>query len=326
MTQEESNACDICTPTVCNHWSYFKVGYPTGEIFEYVCAKCGQRNTAKIHHEKKGRKMQKETRRLRTAIFDIIEDIDRRMTVRQVYYQAVHRGIFGKAESNSRRLQRQVLLMRRDGTLPYSYITDNSRLHMKGDSYKSAQDAVSRWIRYYKQDIWADNDVHVEIWLEKRALAGVISDITYEYDVPLYVSSGFSSDSFIYDSVELIKALNKPAYVYYFSDYDKAGLDIAKSAEKRFREFAGGDLDINFIRAGLTKEQVEFYNLSSRPSKDNTEQFKAGSTELDALHPDDLVALVENCITQHITVAEFEKIKQEEAIHLETLNKLRLKL
>jgi hypothetical protein len=39
-----------------------------------------------------------------------------------------------------------------------------------------------------------DAEVYIEIWCEKDALAGVILPVSREYDVPLMVARGFSSD------------------------------------------------------------------------------------------------------------------------------------
>ena len=246
------------------------------------------------------------------------------MTVRQVFYQAESKKLVPKEDSGYRTIQRNILLMRREKIIPYWKVADSSRYVIKPESFRGARDALNKWVKFYKQDVWADKDVHVEIWLEKRSLAGIFNDITSEYDVPLYPSAGFSSDTFIYESVEHISELNKPAYIHFFSDYDLSGMRIFKAVERRIRRMNEDKIDITFERVGLNPWQIELYNLPLRPSKDNTTEFKEGSCELDALHPDDLAALVESCITRHITDEEINKIKMEEEVHLETLRKFRL--
>ena len=47
---------------------------------------------------------------------------------------------------------------------------------------------------------------YVEIWLEKDALAGVVYTITERWDVPLYVTRGYPSLSYLYDAAEYLKA------------------------------------------------------------------------------------------------------------------------
>src|SRR4051794_41050289 len=50
------------------------------------------------------------------------------MTCRQVFYQAVTRGLIEKTESEYKKtICRLLLAMRRDGQLPYRWITDGTR-------------------------------------------------------------------------------------------------------------------------------------------------------------------------------------------------------
>ena len=45
----------------------------------------------------------------------------------------------------------------------------------KLDSYNSVEDAIAQTARFYRRNLWTDNDDYVEIWCEKEALAGVIA-------------------------------------------------------------------------------------------------------------------------------------------------------
>ena len=77
--------------------------------------------------------------------------------------------------------------------LPFEWISDNTRWMRKPQTFESLEAALRHTAAYYRRDLWADNEVYVEIWLEKDALAGVVVDITDEYDVPLMVARGYSS-------------------------------------------------------------------------------------------------------------------------------------
>ena len=73
--------------------------------------------------------------------------------------------------------------------------------------------------------------------LEKDALTGVVGDITEEYDVPLLVTRGFSSLSFIHGLAEDINVYadyGVTTYVYALGDWDPSGV---KAHESR----VGGD-------------------------------------------------------------------------------------
>ena len=94
-------------------------------------------------------------------------------------------------------VQRRALKMRRAGELPYGWITDGTRLRLKPRTWSSAQAALDNTARMYRRDLWIDQGVHVEMWTEKDAIRGVIYPVTAEYDVPLMISRGYRSETFL---------------------------------------------------------------------------------------------------------------------------------
>src|SRR5699024_8519131 len=89
----------------------------------------------------------------------------------------------------------------------------------------------------YRRSLWDNVYEDVEIWLEKEALRGVFYPITQKYDVPLYITKGFSSLSFVFDAAQEIKHRDHPTYVYLFTDRDPSGMKVAESIESRLKEF-----------------------------------------------------------------------------------------
>src|SRR4051794_21499691 len=64
---------------------------------------------------------------IRAAVLDLVSEYDV-MTVRQVFYALTVRGVVPKDELvGYRRVQRQVLLMRQEGVLPWVFIADETR-------------------------------------------------------------------------------------------------------------------------------------------------------------------------------------------------------
>jgi hypothetical protein len=53
--------------------------------------------------------------------------------------------------------------------------------------------------------------VYVEVWTEKDALAGVLLEETAAWDVPLMVSRGFSSISYLYEAAREIERQGRAA-------------------------------------------------------------------------------------------------------------------
>jgi hypothetical protein len=134
------------------------------------------------------------------------------VTVRQLYYQAEVAVLPGidKTESGYLKVQRQVLDLRRKGSLDYSWIADATRWMRKPSSYDGVEDALRTWSASYRKALWADAEDYVEIWCEKDALAGVILPVTAKYDVPLMVSRGFASETFCYEAVAARDGRSQP--------------------------------------------------------------------------------------------------------------------
>jgi hypothetical protein len=214
--------------------------------------------------------------------------------------------------------------MRRAGEIPFDWIADNTRWMRKPATYSSLSSMLNRTAELYRRSLWGNSDVYVEIWLEKDALAGVLIDVTAEWDVPLMVTRGYASLSYLHGAAEAIQARNKRAYLYYFGDFDPSGVDITRAVEEGIREFAP-DADIEFERVAVTEEQIVSMNLPTRPTKatdSRSKNFEGESVEVDAIPPDTLRDLVRDAIEQHVDQDEFERlqvIEQQERMTLENI-------
>ena len=260
---------------------------------------------------------------LRAALMDIVAD-QQPMTLRQVYYQATVRGLVPKTESGYRRIGYQILHMRRDHELPYSWISDNTRWMRKPDSYSSLGDMLDVVTYTYRRALWDSQPCYVEIWCEKDALAGVIYEETRPWDVPLMVSRGFSSDTYLYEAAEHIKEVDKPAFVYLVSDFDGAGLDLARAVERGLRRFAP-HADLTFERVAVVPDQVEDWDAVSRdpkPKDRGRPEFAGGCVELDALPPLQLRGIVRTVIEAHIDEDELTRHKTIERAERESLREI----
>jgi hypothetical protein len=245
------------------------------------------------------------------------------MTVRQVFYQASVRGVVAKTEPGYRRVQQALVDMRRAEVLPFGHITDNTRRGVQLRAYDGVMDAIIDTARCYRRRLWSDADCYVEIWLEKDALSGVVSDIVIdEFDVTLMVARGYASLSFLHNAAETIAYHRKPAFIYHFGDYDPSGVNAAETIERNLREFAP-DAEIHFERVAVTPWQIKHWNLPTRPTKasdSRSKNWKGGdSVELDAIKPKDLRALVRSCIERHLPQDQLEILMAAEESEREQL-------
>lgn len=239
---------------------------------------------------------------IRQAIYDTIAN-DPPMTVRQVFYQLVSQGVIDKNEAAYKNVVVRLLgVMRRRGDLPFDWIADSTRWMRKPRTYSSMESMLKRTAQTYRRSIWDNQETYVEVWLEKDALTGVLYKETEAWDVPLMVTRGYPSISFLHDAAEVIKLENKPAYLYYFGDHDPSGVHIPMKVEADLREFAPG-VDLQFECVAVTPEQIEAWDLPTRPTKKSdsrSKNFVGESVEVDAIPPATLRQLVSKCIEQHI--------------------------
>lgn len=247
---------------------------------------------------KRRRRTQVEMDTLRDMLYEILA-AEHPVTCRGAFYAMVTRGLIEKVESEYRSTVCRLLAkMRLDNMVPFDWIADNTRWVRRPITHDSVDAALRATVAAYRRALWNDQSAYVEIWCEKDALAGVIYEVTDPLDVPLMVTRGFASLSFVHSAAMAIQAVGRPAFLYYFGDYDPAGLDISRNAEARLREFAP-NCEIHFQRMAVTLEQITEWALPTRPTKGRADNFPV-SVELDAIRPTQLRALVEGCITRHL--------------------------
>ena len=244
------------------------------------------------------------------------------MTVRQLFYQLVTSSTISKTETSYKNIVVRLLgLMRRDGDLPFSWIADNTRWMRKPRTYSSLEQALDNTVRTYRRSLWDQQDAYVEIWLEKDALSGVLYDVTAEWDVPLMVTRGYPSLSYLHVAAETIADEDRPCFIYYFGDHDPSGVDIPRKVEADLRTFAP-DADLSFERVAVTPEQIEEWKLPTRPTKKTdtrARHFEGESVEVDAIPPAQLRTICRGCVEQHIDVRALEQTQLVEQAERDTL-------
>ena len=215
---------------------------------------------------RRNRRTKAQIQSLRKAMFRLIKK-EKPMTVRQVFYRLVAMAIIAKTEAEYRQAVVRLLgLMRREGELPFSWLTDATRWQRKPRTCSSLSGMLERTARTYRHALWDNQDVYVEVWLEKEALAGVVYAVTAEWDVPLMVTRGYPSLSYLHGAAEDLEAQCRPCFLYYLGDHDPSGVDISRKVECDLREFAP-DAEIYFERIAVTPEQIEDWDLPTRPTK-----------------------------------------------------------
>ena len=273
----------------------------------------------------------KRPRRTRSEIEDLCYDLFRLIapqqpvTVRQAFYLATSAGIIPKTEQAYKNtVVRLLSKMRRSGMLNWHWIADNTRWMRKPWSFTSAEDALRQTAAFYRQMLWHNQNAYVEIWLEKDALAGVLYPVTAQWDVPLMVTRGYASLSYLYEAAMTIAKQEKPAYIYYFGDHDPSGRDIPRKVEEDLRGFAPA-ADIIFTRVAVEPWQIDDWHLPTRPTKTTDSRakgFTGESVEVDAIPPETLRQMVADVIEQHVDEAALEVTRAAEQSERDILTRL----
>jgi hypothetical protein len=266
---------------------------------------------------------------IKQAIVAIVS-ADPPMTVRQVFYQLVTRGVIEKSEKEYQQTVIRLMgEMRLAGELRWSWVIDESRRRRITQTYDSVMDALEATAKFYRRSALREADEYIEIWCEKDALSGVLGDVTSEYDVPLMISRGMPSLTLLYGTAQEIYAAaeqGKDTYIYQFGDWDPSGVLIAQSLERRLNQMCGRfDCQPPIIeRVALTEDHIAEFNLPTRPTKrdgnPHAGSFEGDSVELDALPPSVLREMVREVIERHITPQALEVLRAAEESEREIIS------
>ncbi len=264
----------------------------------------------------------------------IIEEYSRLgylLTLRQLYYQFVARGLRENTERSYKQLGGIISDGRLAGLIDWSSIQDRTR-NVRGLSHwDSPADIMRGAYQGYQIDKWARQPNYIEVWVEKDALVGVVEQPCNEHDVRYFACRGYVSQSEMYDAAQrIIRQLrnDKEVHILHLGDHDPSGIDMTRDIMDRITLFLDyhGYADIN--RLALNFDQVEVYTPPPNPAKVTDSRFikyqeEHGdeSWELDALEPQVIESLIEEQILSLRDEDLWEEACKEEEHQKELLRK-----
>ncbi len=238
---------------------------------------------------------------------------DHPQSVRHVFYRMTDPRLsepVEKSDRGYRHVQSRCVKLRRTGLIPYNWIADLSRQGYFTNTFDDAGDFIRQMGGLYRADLWRDADVKCEVWAESRSIASVMLTDCKELAVDLYPCGGFSSLSFVHAAAQSHNARHdsKPLVVIYLGDFDPAGVLIDVALQRELREHLRSDIDLDFRRIGINEEQVEVYDLPTKPRKDGDKrsQHVTYSVEAEAMPARDL---------RYLLRYEVESMLPEGALH-----------
>lgn len=253
----------------------------------------------------------------------IIEDYERRgfaMSLRQLYYQLVSRGIIPNADREYGRLGDDVTDGRMAGLISWTSIEDRGRNLMGNRTWVSPQAAIKEVRDDYRTDKWAPQPCRPEVWVEKAALEGVVGAICGKLDVDFFSCKGYNSASEQWRAgrrfASYLSKGQRPV-VLHLGDHDPSGIDMTRDNEARLSMFA--EMDVEVRRLALNMNQVEKYAPPPNPAKitdsraeEYIQRFGRKSWELDALSPKVITSVLESEIKSYIDMDLWRETKTEQ--------------
>lgn len=239
----------------------------------------------------RARRTVEEIAQLERQIYAVLKE-DHPQSVRHVFYRMTDPRLpvfVQKTDCGYAQIQHRMTEMRRDGTLPYNWITDATRRGHFVNTFNSGAEFIEAYAGLYRADLWAHADEYVEVWVESRSIAGVIERDCRDLAVSLFPAGGFSSLTLAYASAMGINDATdngrKAAHVIYIGDYDPAGVLIDVSIEKELRQHLHSAVDLSFHRIAITERQIEQYDLPTKPRKtgDKRAQHVTSTVEAEAM-------------------------------------------
>lgn len=167
-------------------------------------------------------------------------------------------------------------------------------------------------------DRWKNQPNYVEVWVEKDALIGIVSQVCRKLDVPHFSCRGYTSQSEMWSAAQrFIRQEDKESRtIIHLGDHDPSGIDMTRDIQERLEMFGA---DVTVKRVALTMEQIELYNPPPNPTK-VTDARSSGYIqiyghecwELDALEPKIITDLIKNEVTALADPDLFLEVENQE--------------
>ncbi len=277
---------------------------------------------------------EKKFSRKRMVLIEHADDIIREyvadgysLTLRQLYYQFVARGLLENNVKSYSMLGATINDARLCGLIDWNSIEDRTRNLKALGHWETPSDIITSAANSFHTDWWEGQDHYVEVWVEKEALAGVIQRPAQRWDVPWFCCRGYVSQSEMWRAAMRLRGHEEQgqrAIIIHLGDHDPSGIDMTRDIEDRLTEF-GVDVTVN--RIALTMAQVEEFTPPPNPAKATDTRFQTyvrdygvnESWELDALEPSMLDDLISDTVRLYLDEPTFTAKKEAEEQHRKIL-------
>ena len=253
------------------------------------------------------------------------------LTLRQLYYQFVSRALIANTQKEYKRLGSIISDARLAGLVDWYAIIDRTR-NLKGMYHNTDPgDAMQDALDQFMLDKWINQPYHVEVWIEKEALVGVINQICNQLDVPFFACKGYVSQSEMWTAAQRFNRAqdnDQDVVVIHLGDHDPSGIDMTRDIDDR-QDLFSDQRGVKVERIALTMKQIEKYNPPPNPAKITDSRADAyikkygrSSWELDALDPKKLRDLIKRTVLKYRDQDIYDQDVKREEKYKETLERV----
>lgn len=257
----------------------------------------------------------------------IIEDYQAQglaLTLRQLYYQFVSRGMIENKQNEYKRLGSVINDARLAGLIDWEAIEDRTRDLRRNAHWSNPGGIIESAADSYALDKWAGQPRRVEVWVEKDALIGVLEQVCRPLDVAFFSCRGYTSQSEMWVAsqrlLQYAEAGQRPVIIH-LGDHDPSGMDMSRDIQDRLITFMEhhGVQAVKVERVALNMDQVHQHRPPPNPAKITDSRareyialFGPESWELDALDPATLRSVIESAVAKYMDRPAFERIKRRQ--------------
>ncbi|GHT59518.1 hypothetical protein FACS1894109_15590 [Spirochaetia bacterium] len=253
------------------------------------------------------------------------------LTLRQVYYQLVARGIIPNNERSYKNVGELINKGRLAGLIDWYAIEDRTRYLRSLAHWNEPGEIIASAAAQYRRDLWGTQPQYVEVWVEKDALIGIIQQVANRFDVPCFSCRGYTSQSEMWVAAQRLLSASKdgqrPCTIIHLGDHDPSGIDMTRDIRERLSMFGSSGCEMTINRIALNMDQIDKYDPPPNPAKISDsraekyiEEFGETSWELDALDPSQLDELVGSTIEKYIDQDIMDEAKERQAVEKEELS------
>lgn len=275
---------------------------------------------------------------------DILEDYNSQgysLTLRQLYYQFIAKDMFPDSWCNEagtknhigsyNKLKSIISRAREGGLVDWQHIKDRGRACVSRPHWDSPSGFLESVIPQFHIDLWEDQPIRIEVWVEKDALSDVIQQACRRWDVTSFACKGYTSASSMWEAahdrflVDYGQA-GQHVIILHLGDHDPSGIDMTRDIKRRLNLFSTPYEDsqdtpsITIQRIALNMNQVEEYDPPPNPAKEVDPRFAEYqdeygdvSWELDALEPSVITDLIDFHIEGIVDFGLFkQRVQQKE--------------